>query len=189
MQVRNEFARLHIKRAEIERHGEEEIVRERAHRNACEIEVENPYRNPQHDNPSVLVEKLRILRHRPFQRLICHSRNALETGKRKCVLVVLRIVRRIDRPHRNGEEQNTRQNDCNHLAEVACNNARVSAPFPEIFAVEKQGEERLSRSDETVEIEGQKQARFHNGRGLRNGRHNRVFDTEYFAEIELYRHE
>ena len=137
----------------------------------------------------MLAEKRRILRHRPFQRLVGHRRNTLENGKRKCILVVLRVVRRIDRPHRNGEEQNARQNDCNHLAETARDNARMSAPFFEIFAVEKQGEKRLSRSDETVEIEGQKQAQFHNGRGLRNGRHNRMFYTEYFAEIELYRHE
>lgn len=189
LQVRNEFARLRVKRAEIERHGKEEIVRERTHRNACEIEAENPYRNPQHGNPSVLAEKRRILRHRPFQRLVGHRRNALENGKRQSVLVVLRVVRGIDRPHRNDEEQNTRQNDCNHLAETARDNARVSTPIPEIFAVEKQGEKRLCRSDETVEIEGQKQAQIHNGRRLRDCRHNGMFYTEYFSEIELYRHE
>ena len=102
---------------------------------------------------------------------------------------MLRVVRRIDRPHRNGDEQNTRQNDCDHLAETARDNARMSAPFHEIFAVEKQGEKRLCRSDETVEIEGQKQAQIHNGRRLRDCRHNGMFYTEYFAEIELYRHE
>lgn len=189
LQVRNEFARLRVKRAEIERHGKEEIVRERAHRNAGEVEVENPYRNPHYDNPPVLAEKRRILRHRPFQRLICHRRNTLENGKRQGVLVVLRVVRGIDRPHRNGEEQNTRQNDCNHLTETTRDNTRVGAPFPEIFAVEKQGAKRLRRSNETVEIEGQKQAQIHNGRGLRDCRHNGMFDIEYFAEIELYRHE
>ena len=151
--------------------------------------LENPYRDPHCNNPPVLAEKRRILRHCSFQRLICHRRNAFENGKRQGVLVVLRVVRGIDRPHRNGEKQNARQNDCNHLAETARDNARMSAPFPEIFAVEKQGEKRLCRSDETVEIEGQKQARFHNGRGLGDCRHYGLFDTEYFAEIELYRHE
>lgn len=140
------------KMQEIERHGEEEIVRERTHRNACEIEIENPYRNPHCDNPPVLAEKRRILRHRFFQRLICHSRNAFENGKRQGVLVVLRVVRRIDRPYCNSEKQNARQNDCNHFAETARDNARMSAPFPEIFAVEKQGEKRLCRGDETAEI-------------------------------------
>ena len=152
LQIDKQLADLHIETRDVETQHEVEVISQKAHDDACHIQMEYPEDNPAYPNRLMFRKVFAIRKHGVFYGLIRSLRQPLKNFKRPGITVVVGIFLTIQTDDYEQQHHDARQDHRNGFCHDQHDIADCQ-PIPgKVFIVRKHCKEIAHRNSKFIEI-------------------------------------